>query len=37
MMVLDFDIYESFPSSIKKTLMIINDNFYSAKKQRNNI
>ena len=32
MMILDFDIYESFASSIKKTLRIINEKFYYAKK-----
>jgi len=38
MMVLNFDIYESFASSIKKTLRIINEKFLLCKKNRiNNI
>jgi len=37
-MVLNFDIYESFASSIKETLRIINEKFLLCKKnQINNI
>ena len=32
MMVLNVDIYESFESSIKKTLRIINEKFFMQKK-----
>ena len=32
MMVLNFDIYESFASSIKKTLRLINEKFLFCKK-----